>query len=354
MPLKMLPSDPTFRAHACSVAYQITAMVNSADDSALLEALVRKNALAHTTRPGVYPQHFDILASVIMKVLQSKKEKTRLTPAAVTAWKKLFEFMLAVTSNVYQKEAIQAAGPQNTTSHSDVSLEEGMSVYETCMTDDNSLTTVDRVRKASTSEPTPHFRGTWLARSKAITRQIRGSLRTEAAHVKRKGPIAGCRKEMYLPQPRCPTPQDTSVASKSSYVAPNESLTSKNTDSDVTRDGPSDSGKYSVHPLAPSIVNDAAGAACTNPEIGNFDTGMSVALTDDTSTIPHVSAVSSNELGTYKRLVVVDATRGNISASDTTKPSLDYVSAAAQPVTDGRTREAASSGSADLDAMQNT
>ncbi|XP_075540003.1 hemoglobin F-I-like [Dermacentor variabilis] len=96
MPLKMLPSDPTFRAHACSVAYQITAMVNSADDSVLLEALVRKNALAHTSKPGVYPQHFEILASVIMEVLQSKGEKTPLTPTAVTAWKKLFEVRLTV------------------------------------------------------------------------------------------------------------------------------------------------------------------------------------------------------------------------------------------------------------------
>ncbi|KAL3181536.1 hypothetical protein MRX96_008586 [Rhipicephalus microplus] len=79
MPLPMLTTDPAFRAHACSAAYKIMVMVNNADDPVLLENLIRKNALAHNTGEGVFSQHFETLARIIVGVMQYKDHKKKLT-----------------------------------------------------------------------------------------------------------------------------------------------------------------------------------------------------------------------------------------------------------------------------------
>ncbi|XP_077560815.1 cytoglobin-2-like [Haemaphysalis longicornis] len=84
-----LPDDVHFRAHACAVGNQLTSMVGSADDVRLLDALIQKNAMAHTKRRGVAPPHFHELGSCVIEVLALKFEKM-MTPQAVAAWEKLF------------------------------------------------------------------------------------------------------------------------------------------------------------------------------------------------------------------------------------------------------------------------
>ncbi|KAH9372632.1 hypothetical protein HPB48_016324 [Haemaphysalis longicornis] len=84
-----LPDDVHFRAHAYAVGNQLTSMVDCADDARLLDALIQKNAKAHTGRPGVAPRHFHDLGSCVIAVLALKFEKM-MTPQAVAAWEKLF------------------------------------------------------------------------------------------------------------------------------------------------------------------------------------------------------------------------------------------------------------------------
>ncbi|KAH9372447.1 hypothetical protein HPB48_012867 [Haemaphysalis longicornis] len=108
-----LPDDVHFRAHACAVGNQLTSMVGSADDARLLDALIQKNAMAHTKRRGVAPPHFRELGSCVIEVLALKFEKM-MTPQAVAAWEKLFAFMVNVTRRVYEEAQAAAPGPRST------------------------------------------------------------------------------------------------------------------------------------------------------------------------------------------------------------------------------------------------
>ncbi|KAH7964759.1 hypothetical protein HPB49_001208 [Dermacentor silvarum] len=105
-PLGKLPEDPQFRAHAIAVSFQLTSMVDTADDAVLLEALIRKNAVAHTERHGVMPDHFRMLGNTVVEVLHARNER-RMTPTAVRAWEKLFEYMARITKQVYEEEKVQ-------------------------------------------------------------------------------------------------------------------------------------------------------------------------------------------------------------------------------------------------------
>ncbi|KAH6937904.1 hypothetical protein HPB50_005038 [Hyalomma asiaticum] len=102
-PVGDLPKDPQFRAHAISVSFQLTAMVDCADDAVLLEALIRKNAVAHSGRRGVMPEHFRLLGSTVVEVLQTMDERC-MTPAAMIAWKKLFDYMEKITEKVFEEQ----------------------------------------------------------------------------------------------------------------------------------------------------------------------------------------------------------------------------------------------------------
>ncbi|KAL1469757.1 hypothetical protein MTO96_024843 [Rhipicephalus appendiculatus] len=104
-PLGKLPDDAQFRAHAISVSFQLTSIVDYADDAVLLEALLRKNAVAHAERRGVMPEHFRLLGKAVVEVLQTRDEK-RMSPAAVHAWEKLFDFMVKITEKVYEEQEV--------------------------------------------------------------------------------------------------------------------------------------------------------------------------------------------------------------------------------------------------------
>ncbi|KAH7961891.1 hypothetical protein HPB52_013232 [Rhipicephalus sanguineus] len=101
-PAKSLPTDMSFRIHACAVGYQLTSMVENCDDVELLEALIRKNAQVHKPHLGVTPMHFRIMTKAIMDVLHAKVSKL-MTPDAVVAWEKLFT--VAAHKPILSKEA---------------------------------------------------------------------------------------------------------------------------------------------------------------------------------------------------------------------------------------------------------
>lgn len=105
-----LPDDPHFRAHACSVGYQLTSMVEFVDDPPLLEALIRKNALAHTERTGATPEKFVVLGQTVVEVLSARNERL-MTPATVAAWGKLFAYMNTITVKVFEAEGVGIPSP---------------------------------------------------------------------------------------------------------------------------------------------------------------------------------------------------------------------------------------------------
>ncbi|XP_049270012.1 uncharacterized protein LOC125757847 [Rhipicephalus sanguineus] len=104
-PAKSLPTDMSFRIHACAVGYQLTSMVENCDDVELLEALIRKNAQVHKPHLGVTPMHFRIMTKAIMDVLHAKVSKL-MTPDAVVAWEKLFTFIVTVTAIVFESSKV--------------------------------------------------------------------------------------------------------------------------------------------------------------------------------------------------------------------------------------------------------
>lgn len=108
-----LPDDPHFRAHACSVGYQLTSMVEFVDDPPLLEALIRKNAFAHTERMGATPEKFVVLGQTVVEVLSARNERL-MTPATVAAWRKLFACMNTITVKVFEEEGVGIPSPTQT------------------------------------------------------------------------------------------------------------------------------------------------------------------------------------------------------------------------------------------------
>lgn len=102
-PLTELAKEPQFRAHAWAVGYQLASMVEYAEDSTLLEALIRKNAKSHTTRRGVRPEHFVLIGKTVIEVMKKKSAKP-MSPAAIASWEKLFYCMGKITTTVYEEE----------------------------------------------------------------------------------------------------------------------------------------------------------------------------------------------------------------------------------------------------------
>ncbi|KAH6937422.1 hypothetical protein HPB50_000109 [Hyalomma asiaticum] len=104
-PARSLPEDLDFRMHACAFGCQLTAMVENCDDVELLEALVRKNAQAHRKHLGVTPTHFRVMTKAIMDVLQAKISKL-MKRDVVSAWEKLFTFIVTVTAIVFESSIV--------------------------------------------------------------------------------------------------------------------------------------------------------------------------------------------------------------------------------------------------------
>lgn len=106
-----LPDDAEFRAHSTNICNHFTSMIDCLDDAQLLESLIRKNARAHTERPGVEPDHFRVFGNCVIDLLALKLENN-MTPDAVAAWEKLFAFIVNVTTRVYEQEKLAPAGPR--------------------------------------------------------------------------------------------------------------------------------------------------------------------------------------------------------------------------------------------------
>ncbi|KAH9384890.1 hypothetical protein HPB48_026919 [Haemaphysalis longicornis] len=99
---KELADDPKFRAHGCAVGYQLSSMVDSLGDPELVEALIRKNAIAHLERRGVSPFHFQSLGHAVVEVLKEEEGKV-MTPPVIAAWEKLFALMVSITIKVFEE-----------------------------------------------------------------------------------------------------------------------------------------------------------------------------------------------------------------------------------------------------------
>ncbi|XP_029823460.1 globin [Ixodes scapularis] len=102
VPPEALSTNPRLGAHAMSVAYAITSLVDSLDDAECLVELVRKVAVSHTRRP-VSVTHFENLTVVIVDTLKERLGG-KMSPAAVAAWEKTLRLVVTVTADVYKEQ----------------------------------------------------------------------------------------------------------------------------------------------------------------------------------------------------------------------------------------------------------
>lgn len=101
VPPEGLSTNARLAAHAMSVAYAITSMVDSLDDADCLVEIVRKIALNHTRRP-VSVTHFENTVVVIVDTLKERLG-SKMSPAAVGAWQKTLRLVVNVTADVYKE-----------------------------------------------------------------------------------------------------------------------------------------------------------------------------------------------------------------------------------------------------------
>lgn len=100
VPPEALSTNPRLGAHAMSVAYAITSLVDSLDDAECLVELVRKIAISHTRRP-VTVTNFEHTMVVIVDTLKERLGG-KMTPAAVAAWEKTLRLVVTVVADVYK------------------------------------------------------------------------------------------------------------------------------------------------------------------------------------------------------------------------------------------------------------
>lgn len=101
VPAEQLPGNTRLAAHAMSVAYAITALVDNLDDADCLVELVRKTATNHSRRP-VTVAHFENTTAVIVDTLKERLG-SKMTPAAVSAWEKTLRLVVKVTADVFKQ-----------------------------------------------------------------------------------------------------------------------------------------------------------------------------------------------------------------------------------------------------------
>lgn len=100
--VQTLPSNPKYRAHACVVGFQLSAIVESLDDPDVVAELIQRNAVNHTKLAGVRPPNFEGFFSAVLEEMEAKNKRS-MTPPVVAAWAKLFEFMNTITRRVYDQ-----------------------------------------------------------------------------------------------------------------------------------------------------------------------------------------------------------------------------------------------------------
>ncbi|KAH6924888.1 hypothetical protein HPB50_025903 [Hyalomma asiaticum] len=119
--LRTLRNDAKFRAHACAVGHQLSAIVECIEDDEVMVELIRKNAANHLKRAGVRPSSFESLSSATLEEMMASNGPL-MTPDTVRAWEKLFEIMNTITRNVYEEAGIFSTTSEDTTSGDEISL----------------------------------------------------------------------------------------------------------------------------------------------------------------------------------------------------------------------------------------
>ncbi|XP_065285482.1 uncharacterized protein [Dermacentor albipictus] len=113
--LRALRHDAKFRAHACAVGHQLSAIVECIEDDEVFVELIRKNAANHLPRAGVRPANFESLFTAALEQMVASN-RAFMTPATMNAWERLFEIMNTITRNVYDEAAEFSATSQDTSS----------------------------------------------------------------------------------------------------------------------------------------------------------------------------------------------------------------------------------------------
>uniref|UniRef100_A0A1W7RAG5 Globin n=1 Tax=Hadrurus spadix TaxID=141984 RepID=A0A1W7RAG5_9SCOR len=102
VPLSELKQNKKLIAHATSVIYSLSSLVESLDDVENLKELTIKISESHLPR-GVSKQQFAELGKVIVEFFEEKLGKL-LTPAAKTGWEKLLGVVASIAGEVAEEK----------------------------------------------------------------------------------------------------------------------------------------------------------------------------------------------------------------------------------------------------------
>lgn len=108
MPLNELTGNKRLLAHANSVLYAITSLVDNLDDPETLVEMLHKLAANHFKR-GITIAMFNDLGVTLVGYLKSTLEPSQMDAAAVTAWTKTYSVM----SSVIQQGLDKASGAKS-------------------------------------------------------------------------------------------------------------------------------------------------------------------------------------------------------------------------------------------------
>ncbi|XP_013788606.1 globin C, coelomic-like [Limulus polyphemus] len=105
IPRDQLRSSKRLEAHALSVMYAITSLVDSLDDVECLKELLLKTAHNHAHR-GVQGEQFDHLTIIILKFLRDGLGSS-FTPPVGEAWEKAFNVMNEIIKQGLKEHAVE-------------------------------------------------------------------------------------------------------------------------------------------------------------------------------------------------------------------------------------------------------
>jgi hemoglobin-like flavoprotein len=107
VPLKELRGNKKLAAHAATVLYAITALVDNLDDPEVITEMLLKTSGAHFKRNITLPM-FQNLGTSLVGFLVEKVGPELMTPEAIEAWKKTYGVILAIVGKGLQEaEAAQ-------------------------------------------------------------------------------------------------------------------------------------------------------------------------------------------------------------------------------------------------------
>ncbi|CAN8009854.1 unnamed protein product, partial [Ixodes pacificus] len=112
-PIAELPQNPRAIAHALTVAYAISSIIDTLDEPETSAELVRKVATNHVRHPTISGAQFEHMGQAVMEVL-AEKLGSAMNHQAAGSWQKFFAFVVRVSQSVFKKWPFRKARSEGT------------------------------------------------------------------------------------------------------------------------------------------------------------------------------------------------------------------------------------------------